>query len=88
MKLNTFKVKHKDREMEVIIPDTGDTAENAYLEEVEREKTLDQLKKSPPKEKSKLSKEEKKLAIKEIKRYQDRRKQNAIPRYFSGDYTS
>ncbi len=80
-------VKHEDKEMQVIIPDTGDKAENQYLEEAEREKTLDQLKKKPAREKSKLSEEDKVAAIKEIQAFKKRKSIN--PRYISGvSYTS
>ncbi len=86
-KSNIFTVEHEDREMKVIIPDTGDESENQYLEEAEREKTLDQLKKKPTKEQSKLSKEDKVIAIKEVVDYKKRKSVN--PKYISvGSYTS
>ena len=81
-KLNTFKVKYGNKEMQVIIPDTGDRAENAYLEEAEREKTLEQLRKKPPREETKLSKDEQADAIKEYSIFRRRRAQNNIRRYF------
>ena len=86
--MKVFDVKHEDREMRVIIPDTGDRQENEYLELAEREKTLDQLKKKPKREKSKLSKQDQVEAIKELKTFKERRRRNTILRYFSGDYTS
>lgn len=83
-----FSVKHEDKEMEVIIPDTGDPVEMEVLEEIEREKTLDQLKKKPQREKSKLSKRDQAEAIKDYKRYKDDKKTRTVGRYFSGDYSS
>jgi len=69
-----FKVKHENKEMEVIIPDTGDAGEMAYLEEAEREKTLTDLKKKPPREESKLSKGDRAEAIKEWRDHVARKK--------------
>lgn len=43
--MNTFKVKQGNREMTVIIPQTGDRSYDQYLEEAEREKTAEELKK-------------------------------------------
>lgn len=87
-KAKQFTVKHEDKEMQVIIPDTGDRQEMDYLEEAEREKTLDQLKKKPSKQKSRLSKEEQADAIKDWRKYLDQKKTRTVGRYFSGDYSS
>lgn len=62
--------------MEVFIPQTGDLSYDRYLEEAEREKTLDQLKKSPPRAPSKASKKDIGEALKEIKEFQRRKKEN------------
>ena len=83
-----FTVKHEDREMQVIIPDTGDKVEMEALEEIEREKTLDELKKKPKREKSKVSKEDKAGAIKDWRRYLDGKKTRTVGKYFSADYSS
>tara|TARA_Y100000310_G_scaffold144390_1_gene143648 strand:+ start:20889 stop:21164 length:276 start_codon:yes stop_codon:yes gene_type:complete len=89
-KPNVFTVKHEDKEMQVIIPDTGDKSENEFLEVAEREKTLDQLKKRPAREKSKLSGEDRAGAIKEYNDWKKQRESRTInPRYYSvGSYTS
>lgn len=87
-RLRQFKVKHEDREMQVIIPDTGDKAEMEYLEQAEREKTLAQLKNKPPREKSKPSKEDKAEAIKDWRKYLDRKKNRTVGRYFPADFSS
>lgn len=87
-KAKQFTVKHEDKEMQVIIPETGDKSYDDYLEEAEREKTLDQLKKKPPREKSKLSKEEQAVAIKDWRKYLDQKETRTVGRYFSGDYSS
>ena len=46
MEIKTFKVKEGNREQTVIIPKTGDKSYDDYLEEAEREKTSEQLKKN------------------------------------------
>ena len=86
--MKVFDVKHEDKEMRVIIPDTGDRQENEYLELAEREKTLDQLKKKPKRGKSKLSKQEQVEAIKEQIKHRDDKKGRSASRYFPGGYTS
>jgi len=69
-----FTVKHEDRETIVIIPDTGDAQEMQYLEEAEREKTLNQLKRKAPREKSNISHEDRAEAIKEWRDHLERKK--------------
>jgi len=82
-----LKVKHEDNEMTVIIPDTGDKKEMEYIEAAEREKTLNQLKKKPKREKSKVSNEDKAGVIKEFQLYREKRSIN--PRFYNvGSYTS
>jgi len=44
--INKFTVKEGNREMQVIIPKSGDSSYDEYLEEAEREKTADELKKN------------------------------------------
>jgi len=81
-KMKSFTVKHENKEMQVIIPSTGDTSYDNYLEEAEREKTLDQLKKSPGKSTSKVSKEDKAGALKEYIEFKNRKRRGDIRKYY------
>lgn len=80
--VNMFKVKEGDRERTVIIPDTGDKAENEYLEEAEREKTAGELKKLPPRPQRKVSKEDVGGALKEYGEFLKRKRDDVNPKYF------
>lgn len=80
--VNMFTVKVGDRERTVVIPDTGDIEENKYLEEAEREKTADELRKLPPRPARKVSRKEVGGALKEYREFLNRRKENVNPRYF------
>jgi len=80
--VRNFTVKHEDKEMQVIIPDSGDKSYDDYLESAEREKTLDQLKKSSPREKSKLSREDIRGNLKEFIEFKNRKKENVNKKYY------
>ncbi len=80
--LNTFKVRHGDKEMTVIIPRTGDKSYDEYIEEAEREKTADQLKKAPPKPKSTIPREQVAGALREFREYLERKRKGDIKRYY------
>jgi len=86
IKINSFTVNVDGKSQQVFIPSSGDKSHDEYLEVAEREKTLDQLKRKPAREKSKVSAEDKAGAIKEMRDYKKQRGMN--PRYISGDYTS
>lgn len=83
-KIKTITVTEGERTMDVLIPQTNDKEYNDYLEVAEKEKTADELRKQPPKEKSKLSKSEKVEAIKEINEKRKRKKYGSgNPKYYS-----
>ena len=81
IELNQFTVKEGDREMDVVIPLTGDTSYDRYLEEAEREKTADQLRKKPPRP---VPADKKEVAgiLKEIIAFRNRRQSEHPKRYF------
>jgi hypothetical protein len=80
--LNRFTVKSGDREMQVIIPRTGDASYDEYLEQAEREKTAEQLRKSPPKPQSTLSRKQIGEALNEFNQFLLRKKRGDIRRYY------
>ena len=80
--INRFKVKEGDKEMEVLIPDTGDRQYNEYLEEAQREITANQLRKKQDKPKPTASKSDVAEALKEYKAYQDYIKQGHRRKYY------
>ncbi|KKN36482.1 hypothetical protein LCGC14_0773050 [marine sediment metagenome] len=80
--VNMFEIKEGDRSRIVVIPDTGDRQENEYLEEVEREKTAEQLRKLPPRATRKVSKADVGGALSEYRNFLKRRRENANPKYY------
>lgn len=80
--MSRFTVKHEDREMEVIIPNSGDKSYDAYLEEAEREKTLDQLKKRGKREKTKLKQGDISGALKEYAEFKKRKASEHPKKYW------
>ena len=84
--MRRFTVKEGDREREVIIAGTPeemkDQSHMDYLEQAEREKTSDQLKKLPDKPKSDKSKEDISGALKELSDFRRRKQEGAIRKYY------
>ncbi len=80
--LNTFKVRQGDREMTIIIPRTGDKSYDEYLEEAEREKTEDQLKKKPPKPKSTIPRDQIAGSLREFREFLERKRKGDIKKYY------
>jgi len=73
--LNRFTVKEGEHEMEVVIPRSGDLLYDRYLEEAEREKTKEQLRKKPPKvPATPQSKQDLAEATREMLEYRNRKK--------------
>ncbi len=68
------EVSYEDRKMVVFYPDSGDRIETRDLEQFAEEKTLDDLRKQPPREKRKHSKQEVVLALKDYKKFKERGK--------------
>lgn len=81
-KIRKIKVEVGDKSMEVLIPESGDKSYDDYLEEAEREKTAEQLRKQPPKPKSKVSKEDIASAIKERMEFDKRKRRGDIRKYY------
>lgn len=75
-------IREGDREMILIIPQTGDLSYDAYLEEAETEKTKDQLKKKPPKPIATMSKKDVAGALKEYFEWLRRKKSGDIRRFY------
>ncbi len=82
IKLDKFTVKENGREMEVVIPLSGDFSYDRYLHEAEEEKTRDQLRKREPKPKSKMSKQDMAQLGRELLEYKNRKKESPNRRYF------
>lgn len=80
--INKFVVKEGSREMTVVIPQSGDKSYDDYLEEAEREKTAEQLKKKPPKPKATMSKEDVAGMLKEFKKHQLYKEQGFRGKYY------
>jgi len=80
--MKEITIKHEDKEMTVLIPQSKDKSYDDYLEVAEREKTLDELKKRPAKVKSKESKEDIAGALKEYTEFKNRMKNGGIRKYY------
>ncbi len=81
IEIKEYNVKVGDEQMDVFIPQSDDHSYNEYLEVAEIEKTKEQLKKRPPKEKGKASKSDISEVLKE-KREFSRRKKSEFPRKY------
>ena len=75
MGIKTFDVKEGNREMKVIIPETGDKVWDAELELAEREKTRDQLR-TNQRPVSKVNKKEVGEALKDLKDFYNAKREN------------
>lgn len=83
LEFKKIEIKEGDKEMDVFIPqDPKDKSYNEYLEQAEVEKTKDQLRKRPPKPKSKVSKEEVSGELKERAEFDRRRKSDHPRKYY------
>ncbi len=83
--MRKFKVKHKDKEREVLIVGTEEEMKDEghmdYLEEAYKEKTENQLKNEPDKPKSRFSKKEIGQALKERLEF-NKRKEDGVKKYY------
>lgn len=79
-----IEVKSTDgtKQKTLIIPSTGDVYYDNELIQAYTEKTIDELNKEPPRPKSKLSKNEIKLGLREVRDFMKRRRENVNPKYF------
>lgn len=66
-------VKEGEHQMDVFIPQSGDTSYDNYLEEAEREKTSEELKKKPPKPPQKVSDKEMGAQLREYHEFKERK---------------
>lgn len=84
--MRRFKVKEGDKEREVLIVGTpeemNDKSHMDYLEEAQREKTSDQLKKLPDKPKSKTLKKDVAGILKERIEFRNRKARGEIKKYY------
>ena len=80
--IRQFTIKEGDHEMDVVIPESGDKAYDDYLEQAEREKTSEQLKKKPPKPPSKVSKEDLAGIAMEKLEFKGRKRRGNIRKYY------
>jgi len=80
--VNKFVVREAGRERTVIIPATGDPSYDAYLEEAEREKTAEQLRKLPPRPSATMSKEQVAGLLKDYIEFINRKKRGEIRRFY------
>ena len=83
VKFFPIDIDYKDRTRRVFIPDDGDKEETDALIEIEKEKTLNELKNMP--EKIRLSdrqKEDAAEALKDYKKYKNRQRETPNKRYF------
>jgi len=84
--MRRFTVKTEDREREVFIVGTEkemkDESYMNYLEVAEKEKTLDQLKKIPPRPQPTMSKKEIGKALKERLEFDKRKREGGIKKYY------
>ncbi len=76
--INKFTVKEGNKSMEVFIPKTGDAVEDAYMEAAEREKTSEELKKTPDKPRA-TAKDKENLAgvAKELLEWRERKRKGS-----------
>ena len=86
MMLPCFRVEVKStdgtRQQTLIIPSTGDVVYDKELVEAYVEKTIAELDSKPPRPKSKLSREEIKIGIREVRDFLKHRRENVNPKYF------
>ena len=80
--MNTFTVRENNREVTVMIPGTGDKSYDEYLEEAEREKTAEQLKKKSPRPVSTMDRKQVAGALKEFMEYVNRKRSGDINRKY------
>jgi len=83
MRYFPIDIDYKDRTRKVFIPDDGDKGETEALIEIEREKTLNELKALP--EKKVLTETKKKdiaEALKDYKTFKKRQRESPNKRYF------
>lgn len=80
--IKRYTVKEGDSEMEIIQPLTGDKSYDEYLEEAEREKTADQLKKAPTKPKSIVPREQIAGSLREFREFLERKRKGDIKRFY------
>lgn len=84
--MRQFTVREGDKERTVVIAGTpkemNDKSHMDYLEQAEREKTSNQLKKLPDKPKSNKSKEDISGALKELSEFRRRKREGAIKKYY------
>jgi hypothetical protein len=82
LKIRRFTVKENNQEQTVVIPETGDKSYDDYLEEAEREKTSNELKKKPPRPEPTLSKKDIAGMLKEHREFRERKKRGDIKKYY------
>ncbi len=82
VKWKQVDVQHEDKRMKVFYPDSGDKIETRDLEQFAIEKTTEDLRKQPPREKPKHSKTEVAEALKEYKKFQNRQKDTNKRKYY------
>ena len=79
--VKVFTVKEGNREMNVIIPQSGDSSYDNYLEEAEKEKTSDDLRKNQ-RPAPKMSKKDATGAVKEIRKWKQDRESGKRSKYY------
>jgi len=81
-KIKKIIVTENNRQMEVFIPETGDKKYDEAIEQAEREKTAEQLRKMPAKPKSNISNKDRAGAIKEYIEFRNRQRRGATKKYY------
>ncbi|MCW4051509.1 MAG: hypothetical protein NWE89_17445 [Candidatus Bathyarchaeota archaeon] len=80
--IKQFRVKEGEHEMDVFIPQSGDKSYDDYLEEAEREKTSDELRKKTPKPPQKISDKDMGAQLREYQEFKERKERGEIKRYY------
>jgi len=80
--MKEIKVTHEDKSMTILLPVTGDKGYDQALEEAQREKTVEQLKKRPAKPVSKTSKADVSGALREWNEFNNRQKRGEGKKYY------
>ena len=88
MPVKRVTIKEGDKSQDVYIAMTDEEANDRsyvdYLQEAQKEKVSNELRKSKPREVSKLPDDDKSGAIKEWIKHRDEKKKRSGPKYYSG----
>lgn len=80
--IKKITVREGEHSMDVFIPQSDDRSYNDYLEEAEREKTSDELRKKPPKPPQKISDKDMGAQLREYQEFKERKKRGDIKRFY------